>query len=897
MKWAFSGHVNLANERIKRSDSSRQRRTARTILERFDRQPGVILADEVGLGKTYVALAVATSVALDPTTSDPVVVMVPTSVAGKWPREWAFFERYCLKGARPMRVTENTIRSGVEFLRLLDDPVDRRPDIIFLTHGALTRSLTDPLIRLAIVRRALLRPSLRRQRSTFPRWAHRVIPRGWELSESRVRVLMDTPPSGWRREWRNLTGRDSGDDPVPAALIDALNRVDLAPLIEACHGLPLRSSPFLEARLSEVRGALTYAVENAWRQTLREADLRLPLLVLDEAHHAKNSNTGLARLFASPADREEADLRRGPLARAFDRMLFLTATPLQLAHRELIEVLRRFEGIRWDDQAERSAYAARLEKLEMALDRAQAASLRLDRAWNSLKTEDIEDAPDDWWEADLAKLPDRLREAAGHIAEVRSRTESAERHLRPLVIRHSRPDLDERRSVRCGSEILDTHPTQPGGLQIDGAAVLPFLLAARAQALVAAGGAGEVIGGRALFAEGLASSFEAYAHTRESADGSSVADEMEIDGVGENSSELRWYLGQIRRALPEGDHGLWCTHPKVSATVQRAMELWLQDSKVLVFCFYRRTGEALRQHLTRVVDEWVVRNAAIQLGWRQADPELVRDELRRRSDRFFDPDAPVTKVAREAIHRELAACGIDDEDGAWVGVVLKFLRTPSFLVRHVGLERKGVEGLERALHEPDEAGITLTERLRSFATYIEKRDPDERVELHRELDSLESGVRERQGKLVVPNVRLANGEVDVALRERLMMAFNAPFFPEVLIASSVMAEGVDLHLNCRHVIHHDLAWNPSVIEQRTGRLDRLGSLAETAKQPVVVYEPYLEATQDEKMFKVMKDRERWFNVVMGSRLELDEWSTERLSKRVSLPDALANDLTLDLSLA
>ncbi len=34
-------------------------------------------------------------------------------------------------------------------------------------------------------------------------------------------------------------------------------------------------------------------------------------------------------------------------------------------------------------------------------------------------------------------------------------------------------------------------------------------------------------------------------------------------------------------------------------------------------------------------------------------------------------------------------------------------------------------------------------------------------------------------------------------RERLMLAFNTPFFLEVLVASGVMAEGVDLHLNCR----------------------------------------------------------------------------------------------------
>jgi hypothetical protein len=143
-----------------------------------------------------------------------------------------------------------------------------------------------------------------------------------------------------------VTGHELGDDPVPEALVEALRAVDLTPLIETCRALPLRSSPYLTERLAEVRRALSGAVEAVWRQALRAAHLHLPMLVLDEAHHAKNPRTGLASLFADSSAREETELLGGPLAGVFDRMLFLTATPLQLAHRELIEVLRRFDGVR-----------------------------------------------------------------------------------------------------------------------------------------------------------------------------------------------------------------------------------------------------------------------------------------------------------------------------------------------------------------------------------------------------------------------------------------------------------------------------------------------------------------------------------------------------------------------
>jgi SNF2 family DNA or RNA helicase len=129
-----------------------------------------------------------------------------------------------------------------------------------------------------------------------------------------------------------------------------------------------------------------------------------------------------------------------------------------------------------------------------------------------------------------------------------------------------------------------------------------------------------------------------------------------------------------------------------------------------------------------------------------------------------------------------------------------------------------------------------------------------------------------------------------------MLAFNSPFFPEILVASSVMGEGVDLHLNCQYVIHHDLDWSPSVIEQRTGRLDRINSKAEVLVGQVTVYEPFLEGTQDEKRFRVMKDRERWFNIVMGDPLELDEWSIDHAAQRVPLPSDLTDRLTMNLGL-
>lgn len=94
--------------------------------------------------------------------------------------------------------------------------------------------------------------------------------------------------------------------------------------------------------------------------------------------------------------------------------------------------------------------------------------------------------------------------------------------------------------------------------------------------------------------------------------------------------------------------------------------------------------------------------------------------------------------------------------------------------------------------------------------------------------------------------------------------------------------------------HLDLCWNPSTLEQRTGRLDRIRCKAEVARMPIVIYEPYLGGSADEKMFRVVQDRERWFQIVMGQKFEFDEATSEALANRVPLPPDLANALVFDL---
>ena len=88
--------------------------------------------------------------------------------------------------------------------------------------------------------------------------------------------------------------------------------------------------------------------------------------------------------------------------------------------------------------------------------------------------------------------------------------------------------------------------------------------------------------------------------------------------------------------------------------------------------------------------------------------------------------------------------------------------------------------------------------------------------------------------------------------KRIVSQFRMPGYPLVLISTDVLQEGEDLHTFCKKVIHYGIAWTPSSIEQRTGRVDRIGGLAQRnldrcltepdGKELIQVFYPHLRDT-------------------------------------------------------
>jgi hypothetical protein len=935
MNYAFFAQdlLSLRNDRINPEDADRQERTAREILARLDRQPGVILADEVGMGKTFVALAVAVSVVINSPEAGPVVVMVPASLRQKWPRDWDVFRNICFKSQSGRSLRVNEADSGIQLLKLLDDPPERKSHIIFLTHGALHRSLSDGWAKLALIKRAFKkRYSLSAQRKNFHRFAGSLLRMGSYVDKKAPGLLgrlLDTPCTDWlqiiHRALPDLRA-EMKDDPVPHHLeevLESFSGKELEDLVEAIRKLPVRTSANLDARITEARGAISRAMEGVWRVSLRQADFRSPLLILDEAHHLKNPATRLASLFVDEIAAQESRLfeEAGPLGGKFDRMLFLTATPFQLGHAELLRVLERFEGITWSGATppsmSRAEFREELHTLGGLLDQAQASALRLDRVWGRLRPEILIDADgkgrtaDAWWSEVAGTMDDdSLQPVFEQVQCTREAMRKAESLLAPWVLRHLKsahlPGFSgiPRRVLFPGASIRDGGSPH-SGLTIDGKVLLPFLLAGRAQKLLAASSRG-----RALFSEGLASSFEAYLDTRSGGNGIDEDSDLEMT---EDRSDLDWYLRQLDRALPQNGADRRSSHPKILATAERVVGLWRRGEKVLVFCHYRATGRALRQHISNLLQKEIISLGKEKLANR-SEVEIV-DHLDSIGRRFFDTDGPLRREITDAIFAIVKPFqhGLsEDRQDQIVEVVRRFLRTHSFLVRYFPLNRDASpRAFVESLDSKDMSGLSLRQKILEFCKFLADRCIDsEREEYLNALEKIQTGAytgkdvravfdpaeaRVERDTALLPNVRLANGEVREETRRRLLLAFNTPLFPEILIASSVLAEGVDLHLSCRYVIHHDLCWNPSTLEQRSGRVDRIGSKSENVGEPINLFMPYVAATQDEKMYKVVKDRERWFQIVMGEKYEVDEMATDRRADRIELPEELRRELSLKLN--
>jgi hypothetical protein len=115
------------------------------------------------------------------------------------------------------------------------------------------------------------------------------------------------------------------------------------------------------------------------------------------------------------------------------------------------------------------------------------------------------------------------------------------------------------------------------------------------------------------------------------------------------------------------------------------------------------------------------------------------------------------------------------------------------------------------------------------------------------------------------------------VNQTLVRQFRMPGYPFVLVTTDVLQEGEDLHTFCSAVHHYGIAWTPSSMEQRTGRVDRVRSATDrrlsrldhrppSGDERLQVFFPHLEDTVEVLQVERVLERMNVFLTLMHEGL-------------------------------
>jgi superfamily II DNA or RNA helicase len=118
-------------------------------------------------------------------------------------------------------------------------------------------------------------------------------------------------------------------------------------------------------------------------------------------------------------------------------------------------------------------------------------------------------------------------------------------------------------------------------------------------------------------------------------------------------------------------------------------------------------------------------------------------------------------------------------------------------------------------------------------------------------------------------------------RDQIIQRFKDDQQTKILLSSEVGSEGVDLQF-CWIVISFDLPWNPTRLEQRIGRVDRLGQKKDFVRIINLVYEGTIDAKIYRRLYERLQLHERAlgeFEAILGEPIR--EMEKLLLNPRVS----------------
>ena len=154
--------------------------------------------------------------------------------------------------------------------------------------------------------------------------------------------------------------------------------------------------------------------------------------------------------------------------------------------------------------------------------------------------------------------------------------------------------------------------------------------------------------------------------------------------------------------------------------------------------------------------------------------------------------------------------------------------------------------------ENDSKARVLVDRLEGLF----QEQPDEKVivftqfrETQRHLEELFTG----RGW----EVNVFHGAMNAGAKDRAIEQFKKSSGSQVLICTEAGGEGRNLQF-CHFLVNYDLPWNPMKVEQRIGRIDRIGQT-----QPISIFNLWVKDTVEERVLDILENRIQLFEETVG----------------------------------
>jgi len=152
----------------------------------------------------------------------------------------------------------------------------------------------------------------------------------------------------------------------------------------------------------------------------------------------------------------------------------------------------------------------------------------------------------------------------------------------------------------------------------------------------------------------------------------------------------------------------------------------------------------------------------------------------------------------------------------------------------------------------DSKADTFVARLQELAA----QEPDAKVLLFTEFRETQEYLRERV-TAIGWDVQLFHGQMKPDAKDAAVEAFRQSDRPAILLSTEAGGEGRNFQF-CHNLVNYDLPWNPMRVEQRIGRVDRIGQ-----DNTVQVFNFWVKGTVEERVLDVLERRINVFEQTVG----------------------------------